>query len=266
MERLETRELAYFVAVAEELHFGRAAARLEMAQPPLSRAIQQLERRLGVELLRRTSRRVSLTPAGEVLLAEARNALSAVDAAARRTRRADRLVVVMKPGTDGGRLPEVLAAYENQPEALPVEVLVCGVGEQPQLLREGRADVALVHGTQSDLAGLETDELFTEPQVVVLPRTHRLAGRDSVRLIELAREKQPHWPEIRDAGQLMQLVALGHVVAILPDSARRHLRQDLVCVPVVDAPRVAVLVAWPEDSRSPAVAAFVRTAAKVLAQ
>ncbi|MCZ4509315.1 LysR family transcriptional regulator, partial [Streptomyces sp. ActVer] len=80
MDTLETRELRYFVAVAEELHFGRAAERLGMAQPPLSRAIQQLERRLGVCLLERNRRGVSLTDAGEVLLHEGRAALDATTA------------------------------------------------------------------------------------------------------------------------------------------------------------------------------------------
>lgn len=88
MDTLEIRELRYFVAVAEELHFGRAAERLGMAQPPLSRAIQQLERRLGVCLLERNRRGVRLTAAGEVLLHEGRAALDATTAAARRTRRA----------------------------------------------------------------------------------------------------------------------------------------------------------------------------------
>src|SRR5918998_4884330 len=99
-EDVETRELRYFVAVAEELHFGRAAERLGIAQPPLSRAIAQLERRLGVTLLERTSRRVALTPAGEVLQEQARTALDALAAAALRTRRAGapqpRLVVALK--------------------------------------------------------------------------------------------------------------------------------------------------------------------------
>src|SRR5690349_11195619 len=106
MDRLETRDLRYFVAVAEELHFGRAADRLGIAQPPLSRAIRQIERRVGVPLLTRTSRHVALTPAGEVLLHEARKALDAVLAAGVRARRAGaaerRLVLVMKPGGDAG--------------------------------------------------------------------------------------------------------------------------------------------------------------------
>src|SRR5829696_1696223 len=101
---METRELRYFVAVAEELHFGRAAERLGIAQPPLSRAIKQLEQRLGVPLIERTSRRNTLTQAGEVLLHEAKKALDAVAAAARRTQRAGqetpRLTLVMKAGSD----------------------------------------------------------------------------------------------------------------------------------------------------------------------
>ena len=85
---MERREFVYFVAVAEERHFGHAAARLGISQPPLSRAIKQLEQRMGVSLLRRTSRSVALTPAGQVLLHEARKALDAMDAAIRRSQRA----------------------------------------------------------------------------------------------------------------------------------------------------------------------------------
>src|SRR5689334_21920519 len=101
MDRLETRELAYFLAVAEDLHFGRAASRLGIAQPALSKAIRQLERRLGVTLFERTSRAVALTEAGLVLVGEARVALDSVSAAAVRTRRAAarerRLMLAMKP-------------------------------------------------------------------------------------------------------------------------------------------------------------------------
>ena len=125
---METRELRYFVAVAEELHFGRAAQRLGIAQPPLSRAIQQLERRLGVTLLDRTSRAVTLTEAGSVLLREGRAALDAVDAAERRTRRAaagDRppgLVLVTKAGASSELLAKLLDAYAAEPGAVAVEV------------------------------------------------------------------------------------------------------------------------------------------------
>src|SRR5881409_2783739 len=101
MDRLETRELVYFLAVADALHFGRAATQLGITQPALSKAIGQLERRLGVTLFERTSRAVTLTDAGRVLAREARTALDAVTAATVRTRRAGtrdpRLVLAMKP-------------------------------------------------------------------------------------------------------------------------------------------------------------------------
>ncbi|WP_214317875.1 LysR family transcriptional regulator [Nonomuraea sediminis] len=146
---METRELSYFLAVAEELHFGRAAGRLGIAQPPLSRAIQKLERRLGVRLFERAGGRVTLTEAGRVLAREAVTALEAVAAAERRTRRAGPavpgLVVAMKPGGDGGLLPAILAAYAELPEAVEVEVVLCAMGERARLLRDGTADVAFLH-------------------------------------------------------------------------------------------------------------------------
>jgi DNA-binding transcriptional LysR family regulator len=274
MERLETRELAYFVAVAEELHFGRAANRLGIAQPPLSRAIRQLERRLGVALFVRTSRKVELTEAGLVLLREGTKALDSVSAAVARTRRAGqpapRLVLATKPGIDGGRLPDILSAYESRPDAVEIEVAVCGIGEQVAFLRDGRADLALVHATQRDLDGLDSEELFVERQIAVLPRGHRLAGRVALTLADLDGEPLPRRPDaanigssgpvVENGGQLMQLIALGRAVAMVPESVREHLRRDLVCVPVTDAAPTAVLIAWPEGSHSRAVADFVRTA------
>ncbi len=178
---METRELRYFVAVAEELHFGRAAQRLGMAQPPLSRAVAQLERRLGTPLLTRSSRSVALTPAGEVLLAEGRAALAAVEAAERRTRRAgatDRpgVVLAVKAGASAELLAKLLDAYAAEPGAVPVEVLLCAVGEQGPVLRDGRADVALLHLPFDSTAGLDAEELGTEGQVAVLPSGHALTG------------------------------------------------------------------------------------------
>ncbi|MFC4534332.1 LysR family transcriptional regulator [Sphaerisporangium dianthi] len=280
MDMLETRQLAYFVAVAEELHFGRAAQRLGMAQPPLSRAIRQLERHLGVTLLDRGGRAVTLTPPGEVLLREARAALAAVGAAGRRTRRAGRtdprLVLAMKPGGDGALLPGILAAYAAAPGMPPVE-LVCNFSERAAMLRDGRADVALLHGPYEDFSGLAVEDLLVEDQVVVVPRWHRLAGHAKVTMADLADETLPRWPRrldgrsddgpvAQDAGQLMQLIALDRLIAVLPESVRGHLREDLTCVPVVDAPRTTLVVAWPEHSRSREVAAFVQIATAVAAE
>ncbi|MFI6596642.1 LysR family transcriptional regulator [Nonomuraea sp. NPDC050536] len=271
---METRELSYFLAVAEELHFGRAARRLGIAQPPLSRAIQKLERRLGVRLFERAGGRVTLTAPGRVLAREAVTALEAVAAAERRTRRAGAatpgLVVAMKPGGDGGLLPAILAAYAGLPEAVEVEVVLCAMGERARLLRDGTADVAFLHTPYEDLTGFDSEPLVQEGGVAVLPLGHRLAGRDHVLLADLRGEPLARWsdesgggPMVRDAAQLMQLIALGRAVAVVPESVRGQLRDDLTCVPVLDAAPTTVVLAWPEHARSAALAAFVRAASGV---
>jgi DNA-binding transcriptional LysR family regulator len=189
---METRELRYFVAVAEELHFGRAAQRLGMAQPPLSRAIQQLERRLGVTLLERSARGVTLTEAGSVLLHEGQAALDAVDAADRRTRRAGLgaagepgLVLVTKAGASSELLAKLLDAYAAEPGAVKVDVLLCGVAEQERVLRDGRADVALLHQPYDSTTGFDTEVLETQGQVAVLPAGHPLTMRSELRMAEV---------------------------------------------------------------------------------
>ncbi|MFJ4657102.1 LysR family transcriptional regulator [Nocardia sp. NPDC088792] len=282
---METRELRYFVAVAEELHFGRAAQRLGIAQPPLSRAIRQLERRLGVTLLDRNSRAVTLTEAGSVLLNEGRAALHAVDAADRRTRRAARtaaggpeLVLVTKAGASSELLRKLLDAYAAEPDAVAVEVVLCGPGEQQQVLRDGRADVALLHLPFDSTADFDTEELQTEGQVVVLPAGHALSARATVRLADITGLPDlplPRWPrpagdypegpgpEVHSSTQLYQLIALGRAAAVLPESSRIHLQPDLAAVPVVDAPAVTTVIAWPPHSRSRALAGLIRAATRL---
>ncbi|MER6216606.1 LysR family transcriptional regulator [Streptomyces sp. NPDC001674] len=282
---METRELRYFVAVAEELHFGRAAERLGIAQPPLSRAIQQLERRLGVLLLDRTSRTVTLTEAGAVLLVEGRAALEAVGAAERRTRRAalaaadgPGLVLVTKASASRELLANLLAAYAAEPGAVPVEVILCGPAEQGRFLRQGRADVALLHRPFDSTAGLHTEELSTEGQVAVLPAGHPLTARAHVHMADitgLPGLPLPRWPgpdgtyppgpgpQVRDHAQLLQLVALGRACSVSPESCRSQLPDDLATVPVLDAPTVTTVIAWPPQSRSRAVAHLVRTATRL---
>ncbi|MEU8026709.1 LysR family transcriptional regulator [Micromonospora haikouensis] len=279
---METRELRYFVAVAEELHFGRAAQRLGIAQPPLSRAIAQLERRLGVTLLERSSRSVTLTEAGSVLLVEGRAALDAVAAADRRTRRAARaatgdpgLVLVTKAGASSELLAKLLDAYAAEPGAVAVDVHLCGIGEQERLLRDGRADVALLHRPFDSVVGFDTEELYTEGQVVLLPAGHHLAGRAELReadVADLPGLPLPRWPrrdgtypdgpgpQVRDHAQLYELIALGRASAVLPESCRVHLRRDIAAVPVSDAPSVTTVIAWPPHSRSRALAVLIRTA------
>ncbi|MQY06140.1 LysR family transcriptional regulator [Actinomadura macrotermitis] len=279
---VETRELRYFVAVAEELHFGRAAQRLGMAQPPLSRAIQQLERRLGAVLLHRSARAVALTEAGSVLLREARLVLEAVEAAERRTRRAavDRPAVVLatKAGASSELLSKLLDAYAAEPGAVAVEVVLGGPGEPERRLRNGSADVALLLRPYDTTAGFETEDLYTEQQVVVLPAGHPLAGRPHMSMSEvhaLTELPLPRWPrpdgsypegpgpQVRDHTQLIQLIALGRACAVMPESLRAQLRDDHAIVPVPDAPAVTTVIAWPPHSRSQAVADLVRTATRL---
>lgn len=281
---VEVRELEYFVAVAEEAHFGRAADRLGIAQPPLSRAIQQLERRLGVTLLVRSSRGTTLTEAGAVLLREGRAALDAVGAAERRTRRAGgvdgtpRLVLVTKAGASVELLAKLLDAYGADPQGVPVEVVLCGPGEQEGLLRDGRADVALLHRPFDSTAGLDVEVLGSEGQVAVLPAGHRLSSRSHLQLADLDGLEdlpRPRWPQhdgsypdgpgpqVRNHEQLLQHVALGQTLAVLPESVQGQLRGGHAVVPLLDAPRVTTVIAWPPQSTSLALAALVRTATRL---
>ncbi|GAA4601165.1 DNA-binding transcriptional LysR family regulator [Actinoplanes octamycinicus] len=285
MSDLEVRQLRYFVAVAEELHFGRAAERLGMAQPPLSRAIRELERQLGVRLLERTTRQVALTAAGRVLLRDARTALDAVAAADRRTRNAGStapaLRLAFKPDYDAGLLPRMLAEYQRDPAAQPVDLLMGGRGEQVPALRDGRADVAILP-TPFAGSGLDFEPLLTEPRLVALAADDPLAARTGLQLADLAGrilpdgvpaddETGPPLPEhdrppCRDLGQILHLIELGAVVWFPPLSlVRRHRRPGIAYLPVRDLGPSTLVVAWPQDSHSPAVAAFVRAATDVAA-
>jgi DNA-binding transcriptional LysR family regulator len=269
MDRLETRELAYFLAVADELHFGRAASHLGITQPALSKTIRQLERRLGVMLFERTSRTVTLTQAGQMLAGEARTVLDAVSAATVRTQRAGtrhpRLILAMKPGGDAGLLPAILAAYEREPDVLPIEVVFGG--DRALMLREGQADAALLYAPPDDVRGLDTETLLTEAPVAVLPGSHPLSHQASLRMADLAGENlHKHNPTDASAmgsiSELMHLIALGRTVAVLPQSLTTPLRDDLTTVPVTDIPPSVLLLAWPAHSTSPSVAALARAAAK----
>ncbi|MGX1509628.1 LysR family transcriptional regulator [Streptomyces collinus] len=270
---MESRSLRYFVAVAEELNFARAAERLGISPPPLSRAIRRLEAELGVTLFERTTHSVTRTPAGDVLLAEARVALDALDAAGRRARRAaegPKLVLAVKADGDAGLLEPILARYASQPGSVPVAVRLCGWQEQPRLLRAGEADVALVHAP-FDGTGLDAETLAAEPRVAVLAANHPLAARDRLELADLgldAGSVERHVDEARrghdDLAQVLTAVALGKVVTLLPASVTsRYPRPGVAYRPVPDAPPVVLSLAWPRQSRSTATAALVRVATEI---
>ncbi|WP_255204774.1 LysR substrate-binding domain-containing protein, partial [Actinomadura sp. BRA 177] len=137
-------------------------------------------------------------------------------------------------------------------------------------MRDGRADAALLYTPRQDATGLATEPLLEEPQVAVLPASHRLAGRAEVSMADLDGEtlpralERPGGPVVGDGGQLMQLIALGRAAAVLPASMRGLLRDDLVAIPVTDAAPTTLVLAWPEASRSRALAAFVRSTVRHL--
>jgi DNA-binding transcriptional LysR family regulator len=283
MNPVESRPLRYFVAVAEELNFTRAAQRLGIASPALSRAITGLERHLGVRLLERSTRRVTLTEAGQGLLADARVALDALDAAAQRARRAagvegGKLLLAVKADVEAGLLEDVLAAYRAEHAGVPIEVVFTGWHEQPALLRAGEADVAiLLEPFAAD--GLDTEPLLTESQLVALPAGHPLVGRPRLRLADLEEGYRPDGPgahlyvprgaqrpQFGDMTQMLRHIELGRMLALFPASlAERHNRPQLVWRPVDDAPAAVFALAWPQGSTSLAVAAFVRVAMSVAA-
>jgi len=238
-----------------------------------------------VALLERTSRTVALTEAGSVLLREGRAALDAVAAADRRTRRAalaatghPGLVLVTKAGASSELLAKLLDAYAAEPGAVTVDVLLGGIAEQERLLRDGRANVGLLHRPFDSTAGFDFEELCTEGQVVVLPAGHPLTAQAHLRMADVAALPGlplPRWPgpegaypdgpgpQARDTAQLYQLIALGRASAVLPESCRAQLRHDLAAVPVLDAQPVTTVIAWPPHSRSRALAGLVQAATRL---
>lgn len=267
MDRVETRELVYFVTVAEELHFGRAAERLGMAQPPLSRAIGRLERRIAVQLFERSSRRVTLTDAGQVFLREARKALGAVDGAVRRAQQAAgprRLLLAVHTGTGAGLLTDALDDYARQPGAVPVELVFSR--DQVAAVRAGAADVALVCGT-ADRTGLEVTELAVESAVVLLPAIDPLAARTSLTSHELRADPrfQADCPPV-DLDEILVRVALGQLVVVVGDGITDRLGSRVAAVPVTDLPDTQLVLCWPRQTPHPARDAFARAAALGLAR
>ncbi|WP_310714828.1 LysR family transcriptional regulator [Streptomyces lydicus] len=271
---LETRELEYFLMVAEELHFGRAAVRLSIAQPALSKAIRRIETRLGVPLFIRTSRHVALTPAGKALQEHGRHALNAISAAVRHAQRAadtqSHLRLVLKPGGDAGLLSPILAGYAHEPDARRVDILFSGPADRTDFLRDGRADIGLLYTPLDSLHGLAHERLHTEGRVVIVPSTHRLAERDTVQLSDLQGETLPRWkgipggdgtgPEVADVIQLLHMITVGRMVGVLPRSLVNPVPAGVVCVPVTDAPPSHLVLAWKEHDHRPLVASFVAAA------
>ncbi len=206
---MNLRQLQYLVAVADEKHFTRAAAREHVAQPALSQQIRSLEAELGLALVERTTRRVSMTHAGEVLVARARRALAELDAA--------RAELGSLAGVQGGRLSVgalhtmgpvdlslLLATFHERHPAVELTVREQSSEELAAMLRDDEIDLAFLSVTERIQArGLALRPLVSEELVVVLPADHRLAGRKSLRLAELSRES---FISFREGARLRELL------------------------------------------------------------
>jgi DNA-binding transcriptional LysR family regulator len=290
MERLDLRLVDYFVAVAEELHFGRAAERLHIAQPWLSQQIRRLEQQLGVTLLERNSRNVRLTPAGQAFLREGRRALAQAQRAVSATRAAGAELLTVGFYGSAGRalLPALLTAFHERQPMTDVSVREILFGSIDEILA-GRVDVAFTRLTP-DQTELEVEIIATEPRLIALANTHPLAGRETLTFAELrgesfivnpmvshggpparwlAEQRRHGLPgragaEARSPQEIMALVGAGRGVCLVPAAAALHDRRpDVVYVPVTDAEPAVVSLAWPPDRSSPTVKAFVATSREV---
>ncbi len=283
---VEIRQLRYFVAVAETLHFGRAAERLHLSQPPLSRQIAALEQELGVRLLDRHSRQVALTYAGRRLLQDARIALEGVDQACRNARLAE-----------AGQLGELSigfmmhAAYTVVPRltrrftsAYP-QVRVTLRETLPSLLEDevlsGRFDVGIMF-PPAPSRRLRVLPVHREPLCAALPAEHKLALRQVLAPDDLAGQplivvsaeasatlrditiaycrRSGVAPEVRLEVQLQQtiisMVAENLGIALVPQSVRRFAPPGIAFLDLEDAPYIEHVAAFRADSTNPALASF----------
>ncbi len=277
---LDLRKVRYFVAVAERLHFGRAADELHIAQSVLSRQIRALEQDLGTLLLFRDRRSVELTDAGRQLLHDAKPLLSAAAAARHRVNRAAAAGRQLVVGFGWGiTVTDVVSAFTEAHPAVCVEVRHLGWSEQASAVLDGRVDVALVRPPVEE-AGLRLDVLCTESRMVALPTGHRLADRTVVTRADLGGES---WlPERRAGGpgarpeesaarvgpgsveERLELVARGDGLILVPESAAAcYGRPGIAYVRVADVAPDEIWLARTVTDRSPAVAAFARIAQAV---
>lgn len=220
IERLELRHLRYFVTVAEELHFGRAARRLGIAQPPLSQQIQRLEQVLGMRLFERTSRRVQLTDGGTTLLAEARRVLAAATEAMEATRRAGRgelgeLRVAFAATVMFLALPEVIREFRGRYPGVHLDLREMPTGPQLAALKAGEIDIGFVREPRPD-PDLEIVTVMREPLRIAVNKSHPLAARPTIAVRHLAEEPFVLFPEELAPGLHAQVMGLCRAAGFTP--------------------------------------------------
>jgi DNA-binding transcriptional LysR family regulator len=283
---VELRHLRYFLAVAEERHFGRAAERLHIAQPPLSQQIRRFEAELGEPLFYRTTRSVELAPAGEALLERAPAILASVDAAIEDARRAargeyGRLAIGFTGSSTYAMLPALAAAMRDELPGVVLELR----GElltpaQVARLLDGTLDLGLLRPPVHERE-LDTEVLHSEPLLAVLPDSHPLADAEAVPLERLEGEPFVTYPshfrsvvhdavedaceahgfqpvaahEVAETATLVSFVAAGLGVSLVPASVSNMTVQGAVYRPLVhDATRVELAAAWRRNDDRPVLA------------
>ena len=272
---MELRTLRYFVAVAEELHFGRAAARLHMSQPPLSRAIKQLEADVGAVLMVRSAAGVTLTASGVALLEEARALLEQAERARARVAGTATITVGLLADSADPDATRLADAYRRQHPGVEVRVRDTDLTDPTCGLRAGLVDVALTRGP-FDETGLTVHRLREDPVGAVLRADDPLARRDHLELADLAGRRwfrfpdgtdpvwQSYWhggepregPVVRAVQECLQAVLWNGTVGLMPLGHRPP--GDLTVVPLAGLAPNPVVVAWTDAS--PLVRSFVRLA------
>ena len=289
---MELRHLKYFAAVAEELHFGRAAKRLHIAQPPLSQQIMKLEDELGVKLFDRSRRTIRLTDAGIYFHKEVRQILLHVERAAETAGRiyrgqAGRLIAGFVGSVIHTFLPAGLRLFRERFPDVELVLQELNTAEQIKSLHARRIDVGFLYPHAQDSL-LASQTLTQAPLMVVLPKKHALAGRKSLHIRELAQEPfiantRSSEPVIRDAfislchsagfspriaqeaGQVqtvLGLVASGLGACLLPDFIKNIRRPGVQYMPLSGSPPTVTLAAvWRSDDSSALVKSFVNVIA-----
>jgi DNA-binding transcriptional LysR family regulator len=284
---MELRHLRYLVAVAEELHFGRAAIRLHISQPPLSQQIRQLEEELGVKLFDRTKREVRLTEAGKRIVNEAYQVLSQVDhfvnVASKASEGAIGHLSIAGPGGVNEILIDTLRVFANRYPGVHIELQFMNTGLQIEALREGRIHVGFLNLPVND-PNLILEPIRKQPLWIALPKGHPLEARERVRLADLAdqrfilfaRRSSPGLHDLitsmcRNAGFSLNVVhEVDNVVASLAmvtaglglafcTPAMRELWPDVLFRPLHDdVPQLEYAVGYRKDEHSPVLDSFLR--------
>jgi DNA-binding transcriptional LysR family regulator len=288
----DLNQLACFVAVAEELHFGRAAERLCMTQPPLSRQIQLLEHSLGVRLLERTSRIVRLTAAGRVFLSDATRLLNLAKQAAttaQRTSRGEigRVIVGFTTIIGFDMMPGLIVSAQRKLPDIDVVLKEMFVMDQFKALESNTIDVGFLYPLTSRLS-LKYQTISYDPMMVVLPLGHPLASRDTIALSDLndlpfimyssrffhdfvnglllSSGVIPRFIQyLEQVLSVVNLVRTGMGVSIVPATASRFRFDDVVFKPINQRNAVAERrMVWRADNQNPALDAFRRFVSEYL--